>query len=271
MLAEFLLRVLTPATTPLRRMGLVDDSVGLWSRSTRRRREWQPHYERCKAVMNGVIEKLPQRRTVAVLGSGLVQDVPIDALCASFQRVLLVDAVHLPMVKWRMRARPRVSLVTRDLTGLAAGEAGVRNLPLADLADDPELDLVISANVLSQLPLGVETLLERDRNLAAKFPADAANRTVGWHLDDLASLGCRVCLLTDVTMRGEDRTGRIVETLDLMRGHTMPAPAGAWDWQVAPFGEIERNVRYMHRVHAYPDWRTAAGIAPVDGARDSAA
>lgn len=274
MLAELLLRVLTPAALPARRMGLVNDSIGLWSRSTRRRREWRPHYERCKGVVTDVVEALPRRRTVAVLGSGLVQDVPIDALCAAFERVILVDAVHLPMVRWRMRARPRVTLVTRDLTGLAGlveGKAAGRTPPVADLAGDPQLDLVISANVLSQLPLGVDSLLDKSPSLAARLPPHAADSAVVRHLDDLARFACHVCLLTDVTMRGEDRAGRTVETLDLMRGHAMPAPADAWDWTVAPFGEIDRDVRYVHRVHAYPDWRASSRHEAVDRARDSTA
>jgi hypothetical protein len=272
-LAELLLRALTPASPPLRRMGLLEDSIGLWSRSTRRRREWRPHYERCCAVVKGVIEDLPQRRTVVVLGSGLVQDVPLDLLCTAFQRVLLVDAVHLPMVKWRMRSRAGVKLLTRDLTGLAgliSGTETERTPPLVDLAADAKIDLVVSANLLSQLPLGVETLMDGDRTAAARLPHDAAARTIAWHLDDLAGFSCRVCLLTDVTMRGEDKTGRVVETLDLMRARNMPSAEDAWDWLVAPFGEIDRGIRYVHRVHAYSDWRVLDAVA-VDPAIETGA
>lgn len=216
--------------------------------------------------MKSVIETLPQRRTVVVLGSGLVHDVPLDLLCTTFQRVLLVDAVHLPMVKWRMRSRARVGLLTRDLTGLSgviSGASTARTPPLADLSADEEIDLVVSANLLSQLPLGVETLIEGGSAAAARLPPGAATRTIEWHLEDLAAFSCRICLLTDVIMHGEDQTGRIVETLDLMRGRAMPPPDDSWDWPVAPFGEIEHGVKYVHRVHAYPDWRDL-GTAAVD-------
>jgi hypothetical protein len=40
-----------------------------------------------------------------------------------------------------------------------------------------------------------------------------------------------------------------------MFGVTLPPPDAAWDWEIAPFGEIGRRHRLIHRVHAYPDWR----------------
>lgn len=260
MLPEFLLQFATTAPRGLRRMELVRDSIGLWSRGTRRRGDWQPHEARCHAAVRQTLATLGRRRKAVVLGSGLVRDVPMAALLAGFEEVVLVDAVHLPFIRARMALQPKVRLVTRDLTGLSGwlgGEAQNRADPVADFAADRDVDVVLSANLLSQLPLGVDTFLEANRRRAAELPADLAERSVAWHLADLARFRCAVCLLTDIEMREEDRQGRVVDRLDLMRGQVMPPPADAWDWTVAPFGEIERDRRYVHRVHAYPDWRKA--------------
>jgi ethanolamine utilization microcompartment shell protein EutS len=266
MLPELVLQFITPAPRPLRRMGLVKDSVGLWSRGARRRSDWRPHEERCRRVVRRAVAGLSRRRTAVVLGSGLLRDVPLSDLVAAFARVVLVDAVHLPMVRLQVARRPAVSLVTRDLTGLSgwlSGEADGRQDPLADLVADPEVDFVLSANVLSQLPLGVETFLEKHPGRARALPADLADRSVGWHLADLARFAGHVCLLTDVEMREEDQAGRVTDRLDLTRGHPLPAPDESWDWPVAPFGELERDLRYVHRVHAYADWKRArAGATP---------
>jgi hypothetical protein len=264
MLPELLLQLLTTAPRPFRRMGLVRDSIGLWSRGTRRRGDWLPHEERCHQAVRRAIAGLTRRRTAVVLGSGLLRDVPFADLLESFERVILVDAVHLPMVRLTAGRHAKVTLLTRDLTGLSAwlaGEAGSRQDPVADLAADRAIDFVLSANVLSQLPLGVDTFLEKHPARARALPAGLADRTVGWHLEDLARFPCALCMLTDVEMREENRGGRVTDRLDLMRGHALPPPDEAWDWPVAPFGELERDLRYVHRVHAYPDWRRARGLA----------
>jgi len=72
---------------------------------------------------------------------------------------------------------------------------------------------------------------------------DTASRTAG-----------RVCLIADTVQHAEDRAGH---SLDLMYGVTPPPPDAAWDWELAPFREIGRRHRLIHRIHAYPDRRGA--------------
>jgi ethanolamine utilization microcompartment shell protein EutS len=256
MLLEALLHIITPVPRSLRRMGLLRDSIALWSRGARRRRDWRPHEARSHDAVRQAVATVARRRKAVVLGSGLVRDIPLADLVETFEEVILVDAVHLPFVRARMALQPKVRLLTRDLTGLAdwlAGTTQERADPLADLAADPTVDFVLSANVLSQLPLGVESFLEANPARAAALPQDIADRTVADHLADLGRFRGAVCLLTDVEMREEDRQGLVVDRLDLMRGHVLPPPFTSWDWTVAPFGEIERDRRYVHRVHV--SWR----------------
>ncbi len=254
MLAELFLSIVARSPWNLRRLGLVQESVGLWSRSRRQKRAWEPHYEKCRSFVAKIIPDLPQRRTVAVLGSGLVRDVPIALLAEKFERVLLIDAVHLPNVRLAMRRYANVELVTRDLSGVAgwlAGKTDCREAPLDDLIANQEINFVISANLLSQLPLPVANRLADHPSEAKRLPEDLPAKIVGWHLDDLSAFKARVCLLTDVEMREETSDGRITDRLDLMRGHKLPKPDASWDWTVAPFGEIDRDHAYVHRVQAY--------------------
>ncbi|WP_406854822.1 hypothetical protein ABEG18_20085 [Alsobacter sp. KACC 23698] len=265
MLLELLLHLVTPVPRSLRRMGLLHESIALWSRGARRRRDWRPHEAHCHDVVRQAVAAVAHRRKAVVLGSGLVRDVPFSDLVETFDEVILVDAVHLPFVRARMALHPKVRLLTRDLTGLAdwlAGKTQDRADPLADLVGDAAVDFVVSANVLSQLPLAVETFLERNPARAASLPPDIADRTIADHLADLARFPGAVCLLTDVEMREENRRGEVVERLDLMRGHDLPSPLASWDWTVAPFGEIERDKRYVHRVHG--SWRSGEP-APAGG------
>ncbi|WP_186418180.1 hypothetical protein [Bosea sp. CS1GBMeth4] len=254
MLAELALRALTPAAPLARRFGLLQEGVALWSRGLRQREAWQPHQARCRAVIAEVAAALPRRRKAVVLGSGPVRDIPLDALCAGFDQVVLVDIVHLPLVRLKLWRQPKVGLLSRDLTGAMAwlaGEAEGRQDPLADLAADESVDLVVSANLLSQLAWPVADWLEANPVRAAALPADLPARCIAWHLDDLARFRGHVCLISDVEMVERDRDGAIHDRLDLMYGVALPEADESWLWPVAPFGEAERDREYVHKVCAW--------------------
>lgn len=258
MLAELVLSLATPATRMTRRLGLVGESVALWARGNRQHRAWNPHHERCRAVVTGVVAELPRHRKVVVLGSGLLRDIPLDLLCRRFEQILLVDAVHLPQIRLRMRFRPKVTLLTRDLTGLMgwlAEEEGERIDPLADLIADPAVDLVISANLMSQLAWPVEDWLDDHPARAGQLPAGLPAQCVAWHLADLRRFPGRVVLLSDVEMIERDRAGAVTDRFDLTRGVALPAPDESWDWPVAPFGEAQRDRESIHRVGAWRNFR----------------
>ncbi|WP_246732996.1 hypothetical protein [Methylobacterium sp. BTF04] len=128
----------------------------------------------------------------------MLDDVPLDVLAATFREVRLVDAVHLRPARRQARAYPNVTFVTAEISGAAAcfhdGDATITD-PLGPLCGDPEVDLVISANVLSQLPiLPLDWFGSRGR----VPPPDLGRRIVRGHLDGLGRLSARVCLVTDV-------------------------------------------------------------------------
>lgn len=258
MLAELFLSLVTPAGRMTRRLGLVGESVALWARGNRQHRAWAEHHQRCRAVVTEAVAELPQHRKVVVLGSGLLRDIPLELLCQRFEQVLLVDAVHLPQVRLRMRFWPKVALLIRDLTGVMgwlAEESGGRIDPLADLTADPAVDLVISANLMSQLAWPVEDWLDDHPARAGQLPADLPAQCIAWHLADLRRFDGRVVLLSDVEMIERDRAGAVTDRLDLTRGIELPPPDESWDWPVAPYGEAGRDRESIHRVGAWRDFR----------------
>lgn len=107
MLSEFLLTFATPVGRMTRQLGLLRQSTALSARGRRQRKGWAPHHRRCQAVVAQIVGQLGRHRTAIVLGSGLVRDVPLDLLCARFQRVVLIDAVQLPQVRLRSPGRSR--------------------------------------------------------------------------------------------------------------------------------------------------------------------
>ena len=127
------------ATTPRRAAGEIHSSVTLWSRARRCALHWAAHEERCKAFVRDI---LPQYRTVAVLGSGLLRDIPIEDLAKTFGSVRLYDLQHLASVRaWAaLKGFGNLHFENRDLSGYAALRADPGGIPrplafLDDIAD----------------------------------------------------------------------------------------------------------------------------------------
>lgn len=271
MLAELLHFALTPASMAARRDGSVADSVALWARGHRQRRAWAAHETHARAVAEAAIGELRQTRTAVVLGSGLLRDVPIELLRARFERVVLVDLVHLASVRLRalLGRWGNVEFMVRDIAGGEEGrdEGGDSGAsPLAFLRSIPDLDLVISANVLSQIGVAARARAEEIAGADLDGPLADVARRLRRHLDALAGLGARAVLITDIAYRVRDRAGGEIEHYDLMHGVALPPADARWEWPVAPFGEIRRDIERVHDVVAHGDfgraWSAGVGSPP---------
>ena len=250
MLIEALHYLATLPFTARDKRPYIRSSVSLWARARRCAKDWQAHEDNSKAFVRTKVAGLHQRRTVVVLGSGLLRDVPIELLAKKFDTVVLVDLVHLASVRMKMMRKKyrNVRLISRDLSGYDALIAGGAIEPLSFLRQVPYLDLVISANLLSQLGLGAS------RRLAAEPTGptpDAGSRSIiAAHLDGMRQLPAPTCLITDRAYTVLDRSGIVLETTDLLHGIEI-APAGqVWDWPVSPFGETDSAYQVVHQVVA---------------------
>lgn len=237
MLAEFLVYLRSlPAAPPAFRRHL-PEAIGLWSRGVRQARAWVPHISNTRGLIDTAIDDFPQRRAVAVLGSGPLFDLPLESLARTFGRVHLVDRAHLSTIRTRTRRYGNIELHWRDLSAAATPR------PLAFLRDMAELDWVISTNLLSQL--------------ARAAPEGRQRAVVESHLEELAANPGRATLITDVGYRVVDRAGTVIEEADMMFGVEMPQPDLSWKWEVAPIGEESGETRRVHQVSAWLDWRAA--------------
>jgi hypothetical protein len=230
-----------PATpAPFRRH--IGEAIGLWARGRRQRAAWRDHVARTRAAIEGRMAHIGKGGTAVVLGSGPLLDVPLDALAQRFKTVVLVDRAHLVGARGQALRYPNARFEWRDLSAATSAAP-----PLEFLHDIPDLDWVISVNLLSQLAHGAPDGKER-------LVVDA-------HLAELAALPCPITLITDLTYERHDRAGRRLEQFDLLYGRQMPEPRSSWSWEVAPFGEESPSTRRTHSVAAYPDW--SAGAAQV--------
>ncbi len=260
MIAELAVLGLTRAPLWARRFGLPADSVALWSRGLRLRKYWAEHEARSQASVLRAMKTLPNKRKALVLGSGHARDIPLTDLSRTFEQVILADAVHLPMIRWRARRLGNVTCQTIDLTGQLAfllGLAEKPDNPLAPFLADHQIDLVISANCLSQLPYCPGEWLDKGHVPPKPWPQGWQQTMIRDHLDALLAFSGHVTLLTDTAMTETNAKGEITERLDLMHGLVLPDGNDRWDWPVAPRGEISRSTAYTHHVRAFDDLKSA--------------
>jgi len=238
MLAESLVYALSfPATPRSFRPHLVE-AVGLWARGRRQLKAWAAHTAATRGLIDTAIDSVSPRRTVAVLGSGPLFDVPLEALARTFETVLLVDQAHLATIGRRVKRYANVHLQWHDLSTATNPDSH-----LSFLGGVPDLDWVISLNLLSQLGRGA--------------PEGEERAVIDAHLDGLAALPCPATLVTDFCYRLYDREGGVRERLDLLHARPMPPFEQHWTWEVAPFGEESAETRRVHSVAAWLDWRKA--------------
>lgn len=241
MLAEFYVWLMSLPATPLGFRRHLAEAVGLWSRGRRQAKAWVPHISQARGMIDTAIDEMSPRRSVVVLGSGPLFDVPLESLARTFREVHLVDRAHPWTIGGRTRRYPNIRLHWRDLSAATTTD------PLAFLSEIADVDWVISTNLLSQI--------------ASAAPGGRECEVIEAHLDALAALPCRATLITDVDYRVVDRSGEVREEGDMMFGHTLPEPDATWKWEVAPFGDESQETRRVHRVAAWIDWRSAAASA----------
>ncbi len=239
MLAELVVHARTLRRTPPEFRPHLGAALRYWSLGMRQHRAWAPHLGKARSLIDTTIDDHARRRTVVVLGSGPLFDIPLESLARTFARVLLVDRVHLSATDARLERYSNVQRIWRDL----APDGETR--PLAFLAEINDLDWVISAGLMGEL---------------ARTAGPDARRTVDAHLDSLAALPCQATLIADLDYRVFNRHGVVLDSADLLYGRSVPRSGLRWKWEVAPFGEERQHTRRVHYMAAWPDWREAAGL-----------
>ena len=259
MLVELYRYLTTPCPRPVRDMGYLKETIGLAARQGRCRDAWQPHLDASRDLIAEAARLCLKRRRAVVLGSGGLFDVPLDILSELFDDVLLVDILHLPVVREAVARYDNVRMLEHDIAGVIdplyrqVQESTPLPLPTADLPLDG-VDLVISANVVSQLPvIPVAYATQAGRHSAAGLSV-LAKALIEAHLAALANFGGTVCLISEVEhqiLAGHE----IIAREDPLHGVVVPAQLGlsrrVWDWDFAPHPERHKVHDHRYRIEGF--------------------
>ncbi|MFD1624464.1 hypothetical protein [Azospirillum griseum] len=260
----------TPCRPQARRLGYLAEAVALGARHRRQRLGWEPHAAACRRFITQAAALAPAGGRAAVIGSGLLIEIPLDALRARFDEVLLIDMVHTRSVRRRTAGMPNVRLIELDVTGAldaldAALTAKAGALPTGfappalpgpraeGAPNGAPLSFAVSCNLLSQLPLmPLDAIDRRAPTIPDAERLAFAQRLATDHLRWLAGLATRAALFSD-TESLWIRNGVVEEREDSLWGLSLPAPDAEWLWDIAPAPEQERDRDQRHRVGGWLD------------------
>jgi hypothetical protein len=261
---------LTPCPWHLRRMGYLHEVLGIRGRYLRCRSAWRSHLEHSQDIIRQAMGRCNTRRAAAVVGSGLLLDVPLADLAREFERVYLVDLIHPLGVRWRVRRYANVRLVPADVTNAARAvceaaddHSGPLPRPEATLPPEAaEADLVVSLNLLSQLPYIPTTYLRRVSHRPAAEIEALGRHLIEAHLRLLQGLPGVVCLIADFESLAIDAAGRLDDVADTLYGVRLPSKGEEWVWELAPRPEACPEFSYHRRVIGIPDLRATSLCPP---------
>jgi hypothetical protein len=245
MIRELITYLLTPCPRYVRDMGYLYQAIALRGRYKRRTGSWRSHLENTRRFVIRSAEECLKRDRVIVLGSGLLLDVPLEKLAGLFHEVILVDVVHLPEVRRRVRRFRNVRLIQSDVTGVAERLFENVSKGIAELPDGvpafPEAEgagLVISLNIMSQLAaIPLEYVMKKMPGIDEEKIDEWSDAIRTAHFEALRNMNCDVCLVADYEFSRKDRAGNVVEKGSTIGGVVLPKSDESWVWEISPMGE----------------------------------
>jgi len=185
----------------------------------------------------------------------------------------LGDIVHLPRPLRAAGRYENVTLLQEDVTSMVesfyelvdALWTGFGQLPLPEshpnLSIEPaEVDLAVSANILSQLTVAPLAYMERRLGKEVPYGDDVID---GWveqvteaHLEYLREFRGIVTLITDLSRVYLDRDDRPIDEVTVVPEDMLPAPgaggADRWRWLTAPLGEASKSYAISREMVGMP-------------------
>lgn len=233
--------------------GHLAESIALRSKEKRCRKNWMPHREACKNFIIQHCNPIKNKKTAVVLGSGPLHEIPIEWLSQNFKKVILVDIIHLQSTKKSVAHLTNLIFIEHDISELEAplskGDFKPR-IPVKKFADD--CSVVISANLLSQIPLHLERYIDSKLKKINLFDKEAyLEASCSNHLLYLQSFSCPALLYCDRERLYKDSKGEVIEKEQGLPDLSHLTPEREWMWDVSPINEVAKGIKVEMKVSAY--------------------
>jgi len=203
-----------------RQLGLSTGQMGIYTRYLNEGYSWEKHLQNSrKAILDAVSSLKP--KSICIMGSGLLLDVPVNELLQLKVKLTLVDIAHPPQIVKKYEGNPLIKFETVDLTGglvLFLQRAKLKDINFFTLSNkvlssepyNADADLVVSLNLLSQLSDIPLEFLKRKKKLADWQYVELAGAIQQKHVDSLPK--GKSVLITDIMEEFYDDRGSLIAT-----------------------------------------------------------
>lgn len=252
MLAELFDYYTTPSSQMAKELGYLKESIAIEARYKRCANDWREHLENTKEAILKAASECKQRRKVIILGSGGLYDIPYEELGEMFNKVVLVDMVHTKRAREIAENFKNFTLREDDISGVNYGLFKINDnydpeIP-QNFLSDKNIDLVVSANILSQLPILPRKFFAKNKNFSEERLDRLCENIQLNHLKYLDKFPCKKCVITDYKRKVFDKSGEFLEQSDALYGLEVPDATDSWLWNVAPSPEENRKLTYKNEV-----------------------
>lgn len=255
MILEWVDRLRTPATLLAKRWGYTTQSVALKFRARRCRKHWQEHLSHSKSFILEFLQKSSSKR-LTILGSGHLLEIPIQEILQQGIQVTLVDLVHPRHVRALARRYPQqVQLIEKDLSSvLSSLQPKMKASELLQISWDslpgwdlPKTEAVVSANLLSQIPL----IISESIKMTSQEYEDFARKIRDLHIQRMLEIAPKAALFADFETHYVDRQGKRLDKETYEVNLRDLRKTQEWLWEISPYGEASPHYRVDMHVRAY--------------------
>ncbi|MDR2962031.1 MAG: hypothetical protein LBU90_00080 [Bacteroidales bacterium] len=244
-----------------KKLGYRNDQEGILRRFLREEEGWRAHLEHSKQSIREFYAG-KNYKSIAILGSGWLLDVPIDDLLRDFEHIYLVDISHPRQITHKYRHAHNLHFVECDLTGGWARHIyrcvyEKKFYTSADVFDCtpqklslPQFDCVVSLNLLNQLDGLLLDAMEDCMVLTDSEIERFKTLVQTQHIQFLSNY--KYCLISDCEQISISKIDNSREEKSLVfTPATLPPLRHEWLWNFDSQGHYQSDTIVQFRVKAF--------------------
>ncbi len=254
MIFEALHHLTHPAPRYVKKLGYLREAIAIEARYKRCAHHWLAHLNKCKQLIIDAAATLEENARILIVGSGGLHDVPVEILSLRGFEIECVDIVHLSKVQ---KKYPYIQFTELDVTGISEALYQQRSKSQfkphsfeSNWKPAKTPDLIISLNLLSQLPI-MPMAFAKHHQIA--LPKEFEFHIHKAHVEWLKEICPNIVIITDIERRYFYKGDHIKSTRTFNEGKTnlIGPPQEQWIWNIAPVGEADKEIGIEHVVGAW--------------------
>lgn len=202
------------------RMDYSSEQVYIAQRMLQEQNGWQSHLNNSQNFINNFVSS-NLAKSINILGSGWLLDVPIDSIIKQFERVILTDIYHPKQIINKYSKFSNIEFCTIDLTHGVVDltySANKRNFSFPEYiakirnteSTEYTEDIVVSINLLSQLSIFITDYLRKKVRLSNDQLREIAHAIQTNHITNLPK--GKSILITDYEEEFIDEDNHLIGT-----------------------------------------------------------